>query len=365
MSDQQNDSQEKSQEASPTRLDRARREGDVAQSKEINSAAGYLGLYLAIILASGGLVGLAGSLSALLSHPSAFVVEAFEASNGAFIRALFGDIAGHMTTFFLLPAMGALAALFAQQAITFAPSKIKPKFSRLSLVENAKKKYGPGGLVEFSKSSVKLLVVFTLFGLFFIERFANLPADARTPALLLPERLLAEAAVFLGVIVLFSVAIAAIDFPWSQHQHAKRLRMTHEEIKKESKENDGDPTLKQSRRERAQAIATNQMMLDVPKADVVIVNPTHYAVALKWARDDGMVPICVAKGADALAAHIRHIAAAAGVPIRSDPPSARAIYASVEVGEEIKREHFAAVAAAIHFADSMRIKAKERGERKT
>jgi len=106
------------------------------------------------------------------------------------------------------------------------------------------------------------------------------------------------------------------------------------------------------------SIATNKMMHDVPKADVVIVNPTHYAVALQWDRAGGAAPICVAKGVDELAGRIREIAAIAGVPIKSDPPSARAIYASIEVGDEVKREHFAAVAAAIHFADAIREKAK-------
>ncbi len=359
MSDgQQDDGQEKSQEASPARIDKARRDGDVAQSKELNSAAGYVGLYLAIILASGGIASLTRLLSTLLEHPEDIAVQAFTATDGVFIRALALETLDSVSAFFLLPAMGALAALFAQRAIVFAPSKIQPKFSKLSLTSNAKKKYGPQGLSEFAKSSTKLLVVFMLFGGFFIQRFSTLPADVLSPAVALPERLLQEVVVFAGIIVLFSVGLAAIDLPWSRHQHAKRLRMTHEEAKKESKENDGDPTMKQNRRERAQAIATNKMMHDVPKADVVIVNPTHYAVALEWDRAGGIAPICVAKGVDELAGRIREIAAIAGVPIKSDPPSARAIYASVEVGDEVKREHFAAVAAAIHFADAIREKAK-------
>ncbi len=128
------------------------------------------------------------------------------------------------------------------------------------------------------------------------------------------------------------------------------------------KEQEGDPTMKQNRRERGQAIARNQMMKDVPSADVVIVNPTHYAVALKWDRKAGGAPICVAKGTDEIALKIREIAAISGVPIRSDPPTARAIHASVEIGEEVKREHYAAVAAAIHFADAMRKKAANHGQ---
>jgi flagellar biosynthesis protein FlhB len=354
------DGQEKSQDASPARMEKARRDGDVSQSKELNAAASYIGLYLAIILAGGAVSGLATVLSSLLKHPQTITEQALNASGGVFIQSLWMDTMNAVSLFFFLPALASLLALIAQRAITFAPSKISPKFSRLSLTANAKKKYGPQGLAEFAKSSVKLLVIFTLFGAFFMQRFSSLPADVLSPATALPGRLLEEVTLFAGIVVVFSVGLAAIDLPWSQHQHAKRLRMTHEDAKKESKENDGDPTMKQNRRERAQAISQNKMLHDVPNANVVIVNPTHYAVALAWDREAGAAPICIAKGADELAARIREIAAVSGVPIQSDPPSARAIFASVDVGEEIQRDHYAAVAAAIHFADRIREKAKFR-----
>ncbi len=134
--------------------------------------------------------------------------------------------------------------------------------------------------------------------------------------------------------------------------------MSFEEMKKEHKENEGDPYLRQARRDRARDAATRNQMLEVPEANVVLVNPTHYAVALKWNREDGGAPVCVAKGVDEVAKRIREIAAENGVPIRRDPPTTRSIFELVEVGEEIKREHYAAVAAAIHFAEEMRTKAK-------
>ena len=117
--------------------------------------------------------------------------------------------------------------------------------------------------------------------------------------------------------------------------------------------------MKSQRRQRAQAIAMNRMLADVPKADVIVVNPTHYAVALKWSRKSGRAPVCLAKGVDEAAARIREIAATAGVPIHSDPPTARALHASVETGQEIRPEHYAPVAAAIRFAESMRRRARE------
>lgn len=356
------DGQEKSHEPTPSRIDKARREGDVAQSKETNAAASYVGFYLALAAASTGAVGtLAFQLSQMFDRPETFAAQAFAADGGEFIFSLSGVALQAIAPFFILPALGVLAALFAQRAIAFAPSKIKPKFSRLSLVSNAKKKYGPDGLSEFLKSAVKLIVICIIFGVIFSQHIAYLPMDARLPAQILPQSILREGVIFAGAIVIFSAALAMIDLPWSRHMHMSKLKMTLEEMKKENKEQEGDPTMKQSRRERGQEIARNRMMKDVPDADVVIVNPTHYAVALKWDRKAGAAPVCVAKGTDEIAAKIREIAALSGVPIRSDPPTARAIHASVDIGEEVQREHYAAVAAAIHFADAMRKKANGYG----
>ena len=356
------DGQEKSHEATPSRIDKARREGDVAQSKESNAAAAYIGFYLALAVAStSAAAALAFQLSQMFDHPESFVMMAFAGKPGAFISSLSNVGLQALTPFLLLPALGVLAALFAQQSITFAPTKIQPKFSRLSIVSNAKKKFGPDGLSEFAKSAVKLLAVCILFGIIFSQRVTMLPSDALLPAQILPQKILQEGVIFAGMIVLFSVALAMVDLPWARHQHASKLKMTLEELKKEMKEKEGDPIMKQSRRQRGQEIARNRMMKDVPTADVIIVNPTHYAVALKWERKGGGAPICVAKGTDEIAAKIREIASIAGVPIRSDPPTARAIHASVEIGEEIKREQYAAVAAAIHFADAMRKKASSYG----
>ena len=136
--------------------------------------------------------------------------------------------------------------------------------------------------------------------------------------------------------------------------------MSRKELTDESKDAEGDPYMKQKRRQKGQEIASKQMIQDVPNADVVIVNPTHYAVALKWSRLPGDVPVCVAKGVDEIAARIREKAQESAVPIHSDPPTARALHAVVEIGQEIPPENYRAVAAAIRFADEIRRKAKGR-----
>ena len=134
--------------------------------------------------------------------------------------------------------------------------------------------------------------------------------------------------------------------------------MSFQEMRDEARESEGDPHLKQERRRRANDIASNRMLLDVPKADVVIVNPTHYAVALHWSRKKGEAPVCVAKGADEIAARIRELAAEHGVPLHRDPATARALFAMTEIGSEIAPEHYKAVAAAVRFAETMRRKVK-------
>jgi flagellar biosynthesis protein FlhB len=172
-------------------------------------------------------------------------------------------------------------------------------------------------------------------------------------------RLLAELVIaFLGLALLIALSVGAVDYLWQRHDHMRKNRMSRKEMMDEMKQSEGDPHMKQQRRQRAYDIATNRMLTDVPKADVVIVNPTHYAVALKWDRSSPGAPICLAKGVDEIAARIRELAAEAGVPVHSDPPAARAIHATVEIGQEIKADHYRAVAAAIRFSEAMRAKAK-------
>lgn len=158
--------------------------------------------------------------------------------------------------------------------------------------------------------------------------------------------------------MIISIGFSVVDFLWKRHEHHRKNRMSRKEMEDEHKESEGDPHMKAARRQKAVDLATRQMLADVARADVVVVNPTHYAVALEWKRGSGRAPVCLAKGVDEVAARIRERARDNKVPVWSDPPCARAIFASVDIGQEIRREHFAAVAAAIRFAEQMREKAR-------
>lgn len=355
MSDDQSSAADKSHEPTPQKLQRSREKGDVPYSNEVTAAATYAGFFVAVLVAAGwGAQQIQSTLTIFFQHPDDVAAALFAPEGGAFAMNLSWRLLGGAAPLFGLIFLTALCSVFAQQAFAVSLSKIKPKLSRLSLIDNAKNKYGTNGLAEFLKSAAKLSAVMVILLFASKGRFLELPSLALLPAEAVGEVIQREIIFFGGLITAAAVLIAAIDWPWRQFQHRNRLKMTFQELKEENKEAEGDPAMKGARRQRAEAIATNRMMADVPDADVVIVNPTHYAVALKWERHKHAAPVCVAKGTDEIAARIREAASLAGVPITRDPPTARSIFAVVEIGEEVQREHYAAVAAAIHYAEKMR-----------
>ncbi len=354
------DGQEKSFEPTQRKLEQARERGDVPKSVDVNAAAAYLGL-LAALLAGAGAMGAAfvEALAPFLGAVDRLEGRILGPGGAALSLRLTADAALAIAPVLLAPAAAVLASLIAQRAIVAAPEKLAPKLSRINPISVAKNKFGPTGLVEFAKSAVKMLLISTGVWFWLIGETPHLIGLAAADARGLPRHLGDDMVSLLMVVLAIAAAIGAIDYVWQQFDHTRKLRMTFEELKKDSKETEGDPYLRQARRRRAEEIATNRMLLEVPRADVVIVNPEHYAVALKWERKPGAAPVCVAKGVDDVAAAIRARAAEAGVPIRRDPPTARSIYAMVPIGREIREEHYRAVAAAIRFAEDMRRRAAE------
>ena len=211
-------------------------------------------------------------------------------------------------------------------------------------------------MVEFLKRLAKMTFIGVIAGIFFSQVFFKLSSLSTLPEHYILIEMKDEALLLTLYIIIGTGLITLVDLPYARFAHLKKLRMTFQEIKDEAKESEGDPHMKRERRMRAEAISRSTMLNDVAKADVIIVNPTHYAVALKWSRASGEVPTCLAKGIDDLAMRIRERAELHDIPIHSDPPCARSLYAMVEVGDGIMYEHYAAVAAAIHFADQAKTK---------
>jgi flagellar biosynthetic protein FlhB len=360
----QDDGQEKSFDPTPERLRKAREEGNIAKSTDVTAAASYIGLFLALTLSAAVAATMAGeALSGFLSMPDLMVSQVLDEGGMDNLAPIMGRVAWAIAPLLLLPIGFTLAALYAQNAVVATPANLAMKPSRVSLISNAKQKYGLTGIVEFLKSAVKLIAISIVLGIILTAKVEDYLVLSLGSGKALPALLRSEATLILKSVTLIAIAIAFFDYFWRLHDHRRKLRMSSQDMKDEQKQSEGDPHMKQSRRQRGREIAMNRMMLDVPDSDVVIVNPTHYAVALKWTREAGTAPVCVAKGVDEIAARIREIATRENVPIMSDPPTARMIHAAVEIGDEVHPDHYKAVAAAIRFAADVNAKAKARGPR--
>lgn len=354
------DQADKEHEASQQKLDQARKDGDIPRSVDLQTAAATGGFLLALFSLGAWAVTRAGTAGMVVLDQADRLSTLVASGGGAPIAGMLLTLAGPPLALLLVAPVLVLALLFATRGIVFAPSKLAPKLSRISVIAAAKQKFGIDGLVEFGKSTVKLGIVSLILYTFLAGRLEEILASLYlTPAMsaALMARLVLE---FLFIVFLIQLALGGVDYLWQVFRHRQRNRMSRKEMMDEFKDSEGDPHLKSARRQRAQEVATNRMLTDVASANVVVVNPTHYAVALKWDRSKGGAPVCVAKGVDEIARKIRERAAEHGVPIHSDPPTARAIHATVEIGQEIRVEHYRAVAAAIRFAEAMRRRVRRR-----
>ena len=356
------DEQDKPHEPTQKKLEDARRKGEVPHSADLTAAAAYGGLVLAGLSFGGG--ALAASveiLATLLDQAESLSSVVFAGGGAALSGALIGRTARSAMLWFALPAGLALIAVLAQRALVFAPTKLAPKLNRISLIGNARQKFGRRGLFDFAKSFLKLLIYSGLLAAYLWYRLPEVAASLTMPERAIATMMLRLSLEFLMIVLAIALTLGGVDLAWQRAEHLRKNRMSRKELTDETKENEGDPHLRQERRQRGYDIATNRMLSDVPQADVVIVNPSHFAVALKWDRGSRRAPVCLAKGLDDVARRIRETAAEAGVPIHRDPPTARALHASIDIGEEILPEHYRPVAAALRFAETIRRKARERG----
>ncbi|MEM9581653.1 MAG: flagellar type III secretion system protein FlhB [Pseudomonadota bacterium] len=356
---EEEDAAEKSHEATPQKLEQARKRGELPKSADLTAAASYLGLILAIMLVGPDSVNRLGSMfRQIIASPDRIASGGLAASGSPFLGQIMSDLMIAMLAFFAVPAIIVMLVLTVERAWVFAPDKLIPKLSRVSFISGAKNKFGANGLFEFAKSAFKLIIVSALLVWFAYRNYDTLTFSVvATPRQTLLQ-MITLTTEFLLLIFVLSLVVGGADYLWQVASHLRKNRMTRKELEDETKSTEGDPHHKQTRRQRGYEIAMNQMLSDVPKADVIIVNPTHYAVALKWDRNALGAPLCVAKGVDEIAARIREIAQDAEIPIHSDPPTTRAVYASVEIGEQILPEHYRAVAVAIRFAEGVRKKAR-------
>lgn len=351
MSEEKDDKQF---DASEQKLAKARSEGDVPRSNEVNVLVMYLGYWLVFAAIAGF------ALEQWLTLATRSLgVDGWQPEANSSLATDLGRYAGMAVIgMTLVPAGAIMAGLVAQRSLVFSVKKLKFDPKRINPVKNAAQKFGKSGLVTFAISTGKAALICA--GGWYL--FADLIDDLAASLLGADVQWIAGIGIILTKAMTLAVAISAlfavIDFLWKRHEFLQKQRMSRKEVEDETKSSEGDPHMKAARRRKAVDIAMKAMLADVEQASVVIVNPTHYAVALQWKRGGGQVPVCLAKGLDDVAARIRDRAREHKVPIYSDPPTARALHATVGIGEEIRREHFASVAVAIRFAEKMRSRAR-------
>jgi flagellar biosynthetic protein FlhB len=353
MADDRDDAS-KTEEPTAKRLDEARRKGQVPLSREVNNWFVLLAATLALAALAPTLAADARRLLVLfLEQPHAIAVDA-----GGLRVALLDAVWGAARA--AGPVLGAVAiagigAGVAQIGWLWAPAALAPRLEKLSPLKGLKRLFGPAALLEFAKGMVKLALVGGVAWWVMapeLDRLA-LYADREVAATL---ALLGGLCLRLaGAVIAVMTVIAGLDMLWQRLKFRRDLRMTRTELRDEYKEQEGDPMvkakLKQIRAERSR----RRMMQAVPKADVVITNPTHYAVALKYDRERMNAPFVVAKGVDRVALRIREIAEGAKVPVVENPPLARVLHAAVDLDSEIPPEHYKAVAEVIGYV--LRLKA--------
>jgi flagellar biosynthetic protein FlhB len=345
------DPESKTEEATPRKLEEARKKGDVAKSPDVAAAMSLAGA-VAVLLIGGGYFSrqMAEDMLPFLAEPHA-MIGGLEAGAGVEIgmRAVWA-VTPFLAALMLAVVIGGVGGNLAQSGFLFTAEKLKPKWSTLSPMSGFKRIFGPDGIVQFIKTFLKLVAIGAVCWMVLKPHTRELEnLAAMSPAMILPfardlaASLMIAALVFLGF-------TAGADFIWQKFRFAKRMRMTKEETKEDYKQTEGDPHVKGKLRQIRMQRSRQRMMQAVPTATVIVTNPTHYSVALRYEPDQGDgAPVCVAKGVDAVALRIRELATESGVPIVENVPLARALYAAVEVDDVIPREHFEAAAKVIGF----------------
>lgn len=345
------DPESKTEEATPRKLEDARKKGDVAKSPDVAQVLSLAGA-AAVILMTGGWFAssIAEQMLPFIAAPHQMLGTLNSgAGNQIMVRAVWA-VAPFLGAVMLATIIGGAGGNLAQSGLIFTAEKLKPKWSSVSPLQGFKRIFGPDGLAQFVKTLLKLVAVCVVCWMVLkphVREFENLVAVS--PLAILPLARDMAISLFVAAIILLG-ATAGADFIWQKMRFAKRMRMTKEELKEDFKQSEGDPHVKAKLKQIRMQRSRQRMMANVPKATVIVTNPTHYSVALRYEPDQGDgAPICVAKGVDALAMRIREVATEHGVPIVENVPLARALYAAVEVDEVIPREHFDAAAKIIGF----------------
>ncbi|OYX29938.1 MAG: flagellar biosynthesis protein FlhB [Caulobacterales bacterium 32-69-10] len=344
---EEQDRASQTEEPTQRKLDEARRKGDVVKSPEV-AAVAALAAAIGVVVLSGGWMArtMAEALLPFIAHPDEISLTGL--GGVSVMRTAVMACAPVLLVLVAAALAGAFGNLI-QHGLLWAPSKLAPAYSKVDPMAGLKRLFGLDNLMNFIKSLAKIAALSAVTWMVLKPRAALIEElPALQPEAILPVSAEIMRALAMAVLIVMTL-IAGADWFWSRQRFMARMRMTREQVKQDHKETEGDPHVKGKQKQLRMQRSRQRMMQNVPKATVVVMNPTHYAVALRYEQGTDAAPVCVAKGVDRLALKIREVAEAAGVHVVEDPPLARALYASIDVDEVIPREHYQAVAQIIGF----------------
>ena len=347
MADGHDDSQ-KTEAPSQRRLDEARERGQVAVSREVGTLLLFaVAAALALAAASHGALVIAAIGRNFLAHPH--LLHTDSAGLGRLLGGVLRELAAALALPFLALLVAPVAGALLQNAVLWTAEPLQPKFERVSPLAGAKRLFAWRSVVELGKSLGKIGLVGTALGLSLWPEAPSIVAAGRLEAGPFLAYLVDLVARSLIVLALAAGIVAAADYAHQRFEFMRKLRMSRREVLDEQKQSDGDPHIKQRFRALRLERARRRMIADVPRSTVVIANPTHFAVALRYVAGETAAPEVMAKGVDTLALKIREIAAKNGVPVVENPPLARLLHAACDVGQQIPPAHYQAVAEIISY----------------
>lgn len=353
------DESQKIHDPTPRKLQQAREKGDVAKSQDVATAF--------ILCAAGAVFLFLGAHQAgeLMRYATVYLERPHEiAADGGAAARLALDLA--LRTGWVLAAamaamtVAAIAGHAVQGGLLFTTEKMKPKMEKISPIAGFKRLFGMEALIQFVKTVLKVTVLIIVAWLIIqpwlvrSERMVWMEPATLGPIMM---EILAQ---LLFLLLIVMVLVAGLDYAIQRFNWIKRNRMSQQELKDEYRQTEGDPMVKAKLRQIRMERGRQRMMQNVPNATLVITNPTHYAVALRYEPDRDAAPVCLAKGVDRVALKIREVAREADVPVIEDPPLARALFATVDVDETIPAEHYQAVAKLIGVIFSVAARRKSR-----
>lgn len=346
------DKESRTEEPTEKRVSDAVEKGNVPFSRDLVLFGSIAATFAGLALTAGWTAEhTTDSLKLLFANVGAIHLDD-NASVSRLLMGLLAGVGGVLLPFFAIISAGTVIASLMQNAPSMAADRITPQASRISPFSGWTRLFGRQGMIEFLRSSIKLFTVSAVT--FFVLRadIRNFVAALDADPALLPGETLRLVLKFMSMVTVLALLLGLADFVWSRIKWRRDLRMTRHEIKEEMKDAEGDPYIKARIRNIGRQRSSRRMLKKLPEATMVVVNPTHYAVALRYVREDGGAPLVIAKGVDFLALKIREIATEHDIPLVEDRPLARALYDKVEVDQQIPAEFYRAVAEIIHYLNS-------------